>query len=192
MGKHKRTHGKLKGKEVAYPSDIHPVDMSRVTAVCDSCKADNEAPSIDDLMKDNSRLAIVFKYWLPTDTTCDVCHKKEPYQVYDFEASGVATHKMFEIVAACELKSGNKILDFGHQLDDASREVLKVINTQIRKTYKDVKVAKRPVTTIRQVDDIFFQLDHDGRLRARDKITFKCKNGSVSFSLVTAMLGFRV
>tara|TARA_B100001778_G_scaffold332092_1_gene337682 strand:+ start:93 stop:701 length:609 start_codon:yes stop_codon:yes gene_type:complete len=202
MGKSKRTRGKLKGKtqEVAYvrpapvPDDIHPVDMSGVTAVCGSCQSDNEAPSIDDLMNDDSirGTIIIFKYWLPTDADCAVCQHKEPYQVYDFEASGVATEKMFEIVAACELKCGRKILDVGHQVDDQSREVLKIVFSQIRQTYKDVKVAKRPVTTIRQVNDIFFQLDHDTRLRPRDKITFKCKNGSVSFSLNTAMLAFRV
>eukprot|EP00966_Prymnesium_polylepis_P132010 3052942-Prymnesium_polylepis.2 len=201
MGKSKRTHGKLKGKtqDVAYvrpapvPDDLHPVDMSSVTAACASCQSGNAAPSLDDLMNDESRRGpmIIFKYWLPTAADCAVCQQKEPYQVYDFEASGIATQKMFEIVAACELKCGRKILDLGHQIDDQSREVLKVVFSQIRKTYKDVNVAKRPVDTIRQVNDIFFQLDRDTTLRGREKITFKCENGSVSFSLATATLVFR-
>ena len=79
----------------------------------------------------------------------------------------------------------------GHQIDDQSRDVLKIVFSQIRKTYKDVNVAKRPVDTIRQVNDIFFQLDKDITLRGREKITFKCQNGSVSFSLATATLVFR-
>ena len=49
MGKSKRTHGKLKGKtqDVAYvrpapvPDDLHPVDMSSVTAACASCQSGN-------------------------------------------------------------------------------------------------------------------------------------------------------
>jgi hypothetical protein len=200
MGKSKRTHGKLNGKtqDVAYvrpapvPDDIHPVDMSGVTAACVSCQSGNAAPSLDDLMNDEHRgPIIIFKYWLPTVADCVVCQQKEPYQVYDFEASGITTEKMFDIVAACELKCGRKILDLGHQIDDQSRELLKIVFSQIRKTYKEVNVAKRPVDTIRQVNDIFFQLDKDITLRGREKITFKCENGSVSFSLVTTTLVFR-
>lgn len=200
MGKSKRTHGKLKGKtqDVTYvrpapvPDYIHPVDMSGVTATCASCQAGNAAPSLDALMNNESRgPVIMFKYWLPTAADCTACQQSEPYQVYDFEASGVATDKMFEIVAACELKLGRKILEFGLQTDDQSREVLKIVFSHIRKAYKDVNVAKRPVDTIRQVNDIFSQLDRDTTLRGREKITFNCENGSVSFSLATATLVFR-
>ena len=134
---------------------------------------------------------ITCKYWLPTSSECVVCQQKEPYQVYDFVASGIATQKMFEIVAACELKCGRNILELGRQIDEQSRDVLKIVFSQIRKTYKNVNVAKRPVDAIRQVNDIFFQLDKDTTLGGREKITFKCENGSVSFSLATATLVFR-
>jgi len=195
MGKSKRRHGKLNG--VAYmrpatvPDDLHPVDMSGVTTACVSCQDGNAAPSLADLMNDESRRGpvIIFKYWLPTPADCAVCQQKEPYQVYDFEASGITTEKMFGIVAACELQCGRKIIDC--PIDDQSRELLKMVYSNIRKTYKDV-VVKRPKHTISQVNDIFFKLDKDPTLRGHEKITFKCENGSVSFCLAMAMFGFRV
>ena len=197
MGKSKRTHGKMKGKmqDVAYicptpvPDNPHPVDMSGVTAACASCQSGNTTPLIDDVMNNESN-TVMFKYWLPT-TNCMVCQQKEPYHVYDFEHSGITTKKMFEIVAACQLQHAQKMLDDSRHLGDQSHEVVNFVFSSIRKTYKDVKVAKRPLDAIRQVKDIFFQLDLDSTLRGKEKIVFKCDNGLVSFSLYVATLVFR-
>lgn len=197
MGKSKRTHYRVKGngQDVAYvrpapqADNVHPVDMSNVTAVCTSCQSDNTVPSLDDLMSDGGHF-VIFRYWLPT-SDCLKCQQKDAYQVYNFKASGITTAKLFEIVAACELKCGRKIVEMGDHLDRQSVELLKPIYLQIKKTYKDAHVAKRPKDAILQINDILYQLDYDVRLRGQEKITFICENGLMSFSLSTVTLKYQ-
>lgn len=175
-----RSRGDNKGKKrVSYvypapqPDFVHPVDLSNVRVLCQSCTDNTPAPPSFP-----GCCVVKLNYFLPTDTDCDACLERVPHKVYDFKS--VDKEKMFEIVATYQVDRGRRMIEFCGRHEQSREVVKRVVKSHIREAYKNVRVAKRPKETIDKVSDVFSELDND-TLGGREKIIFQCKNGIVSF-----------
>lgn len=188
MGKAKKV---LNNKRVAaiLPTPVettpHPVDMTGVSAVVQTCECDQALTFADvAALTSPGSLMIAVKAWMPV--TCMICAQKMPYRTYDME---VTVEKLGLIVGACELKAAVKIAKAGYTLSQQSCKILDDFCRTIRDTYKKA-YAKRPKEIIRQVDQLLLELDYDTHLVGREVIRFNCVDGVASFSLMTATLVF--